>query len=1029
MNTITTLKLHFHTQREPFAHNLYARWDNFFANNIERVADETLDKLRMENYELRIEKLELELGNIPEEDFEEQFPLRFREKLEEAVIQWKEENQRSTLANGELRVNRPQSTEKSSPLAIAEPSFSTLHFQLSILCYFLLHGSLPWYATKDCGNIRQLFLNVLQQNAKELKQFLQTYGHYTSLQQRLVYQLNDPELEKGVQLLAPQAGNFIIAYIHFLHAKYNETEQPQAARSNYHDAVWLVIYAYLLTQRSSYFDKKSFITQTIIQLAATYNISYENLLTRLTADLDVFQKKLTIPSELFRLLASLQKELSEKRLKESFIDAAKFYQTLYQSIKKEPHKQVSADSREGLIRILANPYTCRQFLQQLTEPEIIRLVPLVIPHDSDFVIEVAKAVESGETRFGGNQWRVENQRSTTANENHSQRSTLHSPLTKWLIIFPILLEKRDTRFNRKQFVRALLQQIAAHYNTTVYLLMESLFQQYELLGRTDKELKNILEELRMESGETKFGGSQWKMKSSYSALDAESPETYKRLRIKPDMTSDIEKNYTISDSHSELKKILHSPLSTLHSISEPQRYRLIQQMYPNEQEFIISYIKSLDKLHERSTLEAKAGGNFADVKWMFLFTVLNEMPADSFNRRTFVSRILQQIAAHYNLTYFDLLHYFHQEKTGMQLPFHLEQLLDELYTEEQEHWLEIILRSESETVKYQYLSCIKEIDAAFVKTFLQTLDHYHNKSSLQGKTAGCLNELKWRFVFEVLLKFPTIAFNKKQFVRHTLVKMAAHYQLSLYELLAYLQEISAVSANTYSKEIEKIIQELYREQPQSTKEQKNKKAEMRKQENTKFLPNNISLENSPLANAERWFSTLNWLPPTVGSQFINNAGVVLLTPYLPRLFSMLDLIENNNFKDDEAQIKAIYLIQFIVFGTIDFPEHEMFLNKLLTGFETKTPLPHLVEFTEKEIDTTNSMLHAALQHWNKLKNTSIDGLREGFLQREGKWEEKEDFYQLTVAEKAYDMLLDSCPWNFRTIKFPWMEKTIQVRWR
>ena len=75
------------------------------------------------------------------------------------------------------------------------------------------------------------------------------------------------------------------------------------------------------------------------------------------------------------------------------------------------------------------------------------------------------------------------------------------------------------------------------------------------------------------------------------------------------------------------------------------------------------------------------------------------------------------------------------------------------------------------------------------------------------------------------------------------------------------------------------------------------------------------------------------------------------------------------------------------------------------------------------------MLEGVLQNWGRLTNTSIAGLQEGFLRREGRLEELEDTYLLTVETKAFDMLLDQVPWNFRTIKYSWMEKAIQVKWR
>jgi hypothetical protein len=165
------------------------------------------------------------------------------------------------------------------------------------------------------------------------------------------------------------------------------------------------------------------------------------------------------------------------------------------------------------------------------------------------------------------------------------------------------------------------------------------------------------------------------------------------------------------------------------------------------------------------------------------------------------------------------------------------------------------------------------------------------------------------------------------------------------------------------------------------------------------------------------------------ARYINNAGMVLFSPYYPQLFSMLGLTENSQFKDRNAQVKAIYLLQYVVFERTDFEEHELILNKLLVGMKTHEPIEKDIQFSQEEIQTVDSMLHGALRNWDKLKNTSLAGLREAFLQRDGKLGEQADMYFLIVEEKTYDMLLDSLPWSFNTIKYRWTEKMLQVKWR
>ncbi|WP_295938445.1 contractile injection system tape measure protein [uncultured Alistipes sp.] len=165
--------------------------------------------------------------------------------------------------------------------------------------------------------------------------------------------------------------------------------------------------------------------------------------------------------------------------------------------------------------------------------------------------------------------------------------------------------------------------------------------------------------------------------------------------------------------------------------------------------------------------------------------------------------------------------------------------------------------------------------------------------------------------------------------------------------------------------------------------------------------------------------------------YINNAGIVLLNPFLPLLFNMLNMTANNNFKTKEDRYTAIFLMQYAVYGDsrTEFPEHELVLNMRLVGLPTEADIPNSYELTQGQRDTVDSMLKGALQHWNKMKNTSIEALREAFLQRDGKLELWDNLVLLTVVDRAYDILLHSLPWSLRNIKYGWMDKTLEVKWR
>jgi hypothetical protein len=163
--------------------------------------------------------------------------------------------------------------------------------------------------------------------------------------------------------------------------------------------------------------------------------------------------------------------------------------------------------------------------------------------------------------------------------------------------------------------------------------------------------------------------------------------------------------------------------------------------------------------------------------------------------------------------------------------------------------------------------------------------------------------------------------------------------------------------------------------------------------------------------------------------FVNNAGLVLVAPFLPRLFSELHLVENLKFKNMECRIRAARLTQFIVDERIDTPEKSLMLNKLLCGMNGTESVPLVTAITNDEQEMIKSMLNAILRNWKALSQISICELRESFLQRKGRLQINGEMLNLYVVGKAVDILIDQIPWSISIIRQPWMERPIHVTWR
>jgi hypothetical protein len=163
--------------------------------------------------------------------------------------------------------------------------------------------------------------------------------------------------------------------------------------------------------------------------------------------------------------------------------------------------------------------------------------------------------------------------------------------------------------------------------------------------------------------------------------------------------------------------------------------------------------------------------------------------------------------------------------------------------------------------------------------------------------------------------------------------------------------------------------------------------------------------------------------------YVENAGVVLVAVFLPRLFSRLGLLDaDERFSDHAAAEYAVHLVHYLASGETDPHESELVLAKVLCGLDVEHALAHEVRLSGQASDECDDLLVAAIRHWKTVGNTSIVALRETFLQREGKLERLQSGWHLTVEQKGVDVLVSSLPWALGTIRLPWLATPLRVDW-
>jgi hypothetical protein len=155
------------------------------------------------------------------------------------------------------------------------------------------------------------------------------------------------------------------------------------------------------------------------------------------------------------------------------------------------------------------------------------------------------------------------------------------------------------------------------------------------------------------------------------------------------------------------------------------------------------------------------------------------------------------------------------------------------------------------------------------------------------------------------------------------------------------------------------------------------------------------------------------------------AGLVLLHPFLPRLFENRDV----DLRRQADLPRAAALLHWLATGRDEVLEFELGFVKALLGQRPEAAL--LVReglLTEADREEGEALLRAAIGHWKALKNTTPAGLRGSFLQRGGLLREEEKGWRLQVEPAAFDVLLDHLPWGIGVVKLPWMTQPIFTEW-
>jgi hypothetical protein len=162
--------------------------------------------------------------------------------------------------------------------------------------------------------------------------------------------------------------------------------------------------------------------------------------------------------------------------------------------------------------------------------------------------------------------------------------------------------------------------------------------------------------------------------------------------------------------------------------------------------------------------------------------------------------------------------------------------------------------------------------------------------------------------------------------------------------------------------------------------------------------------------------------------YVNNAGLILVHPFLKYLFLNTGITNQEGTLYVSKKSEAVHLLHFLATGLENEFEYLLTFEKFLCGIPFNQSIEREIDLPDAWKKECEELLRSVIEQWPVLKNTSSDGLRQMFIQREGKLIQKEDTYKLIVDRKAQDVLLEKLNWTISMFKLPWINKLIQVEW-
>lgn len=1000
--------------------------------------------------------------------------------------------------------------------------------------------------------LKPVWQHLHKKHSEVLKEVLITLGQKQQVRRNIAHYFMETMIKDIVELLEPSNYRFVEQFVDEPKLYLQADEELQVQESDTRKSLWEFTLTYLLVERGSRFNKKSYVASMMSKLAAHFNVKVSELYQSLMTMLAVVSENDPMAAELLTLLAELNGEdiwqqdtaslqnmdsATPPDYADSVVDDTSLESNDDRAARQLPPEHAiealnlafSGDSLAELktvwkLLLSQHGQWLRDALYEAGKQETARqnmakhfpnlmfkeVIFLVEPVHGAFVSEIVH-------------------RSTTRPTEKGKRLEAPQKTKRVVREFTLtyLLVDRGSRFNKRSYITGLLKKMAANENTSVQMVYQAIRQSAQsvaFMKPMQKEILQLLSEVAQELGLNKKSNGAIEEPKPVLASVQESPATELQDALTGITTVSKETDESrefaqlelirayllyeklvaaITGASSPGGKVSYHVVRLLHELIEnyPWILHRINQEVDAGQLSFTGVIPQLPKPLQRKillTFFASFATRYPFTQKQFSNQLEKLERMGSLDSRLYsslfqrlLSKQLTALEELFDLEEFDAAqsglinretaavvassHHSGIEESDGHTPLSLNKgtsdlirshLMGQLNLAEQDKMtivstIELMLSShpnslaqllketlidraasdrlaavlpESLLVKLMLLLRPDDRFKVILYADLMTMAAVETDKSARVQVGG-FHLAKWQFILNYMV-IEGRRFNEVSFVR-----LFSDYLFKRHSSKTHGDFVSSLSASigissspathVAGVRIAMILgsASITNQQPTGQLgDRANEQTDKSSASKQVLIPNPEELPDQESSSSLDYFNE-DEDSGVDEDIYIENAGLVLLAPYLPRYFDMLGLLEKNKFKDREAAERAVHLLQYLQNESTDSFEYQLVLNKLLCGVEAGTPIVRSIDITEQEVEASASLLQGIIANWPVLKNTSIDGLRETFLQREAHLQLKNDAWHLLVQSKAFDMLMDSIPWSFSTIKLAWMKRPIHVEWR